>query len=173
MRVHFASGTHPFPAPWHNVDYHGGDQTADLLQDFPANLDNIEWAYVGHFLEHVTPDEAVIFLKRVASRMRPGGRLMVVGPDAAKGQAWYDAGRINADLLYAIKAHGDPTGPDGADRAHCHLWDCTGAAVVELATAAGWSAVEEFPLGQLPTRFPDVPVIALDEWQFAVVATRA
>lgn len=172
MRVHFASGDHPFPAPWRNVDYHGGDQTADLLGELPPNLTGIEWAYVGHFLEHLTPQEGIDFLTRVHARTRPGGRLLVVGPDVAKGREWFACGRISADLLYRIGKQGDPTGPGGADRSHCHLWDCTGSAVVDQATAAGWGQVEEFPLGQLPTRYPDIPVISLEEWQFAVVATR-
>lgn len=171
VRIHFASGEHPFPKPWWNIDFHDHwpilDQVVDLLKPLPANLVDIEWAYIGHFLEHITPDEGTDLLARILQRMAPDGRLMVVGPDAAKGKAWHAAGRINDDLLYAIHAHGDA---DGNDRIGCHLWDCTGDAVVEQARKAGWLGVEEFPLGQLPSRFPQVPVIALEEWQFAVTA---
>jgi hypothetical protein len=171
MRVHFASGEHPFPDPWLNVDRGAHwpqlDQTVDLLGPLPGNLDGIEWAYIGHFLEHITPDEGTDLLKRIRERMAPGGRLMVVGPDAAKGEAWHAAGRIGDDLLYAIRAHGEP---DGTDRTGCHLWDCTGDAVLKQAELAGWSGVEEFPLGELPSRYPEVPVISLVEWQFAVTA---
>jgi hypothetical protein len=168
MLIHFASGPHPFPAPWLNVDYLTGDQRVDLLEPFPENLADIRWAYVGHFLEHLTRAECVTFLRRVRTRMAPAGRIMVVGPDSVKGQEWFDAGRIGADLLYAIKAHGDPL---GNDRSHCHLWDCTDTAVVDLLTEAGWSDPAEFPLGELPARYPDIPVIALAEWQFAVTAS--
>lgn len=168
MRVHFASGYHPFPPPWLNVDFHDcGDQQVNLLEEFPDNLSGITWAYVGHFLEHLTVAEGVVFLRRVRASMATDGALIVVGPDVGKGRAWFEQGRIGDDLLFAMGRHGDP---DGDDRADCHLWDCTGARVVEMLADAGWAHVEEFPLGELPQRFPEVPVIDLAEWQFAVVA---
>lgn len=170
MRVHFASGTHPFPAPWLNVDFHQPcDQVVDLLRPWPKNLSGIQRAYVGHFLEHLTPAEGVRFLFRLRTRMAPGGRLVVIGPDAVKGQRFFERGQIPAELLAAIRAHGEP---NGNDRASCHLWDCTGDAVVAQAAKAGWTA-EEFPIAQLPDRLPEVPVIDLSGWQFAVTATPA
>jgi len=166
VRVHFAAGEHPFPTPWHNVDYRPPcDQQVDLLKPLPKNLTGIEWAYVGHFLEHITPTEGVTLLRRIRARMAPEGRLLVVGPDIEKGRRMHAANQIPDDMLYAIGAHGDP---DGNNRTGCHLWDCSGEAVVAQAVKAGWAA-EEFPLGQMPALYPDIPVISLAEWQFAVV----
>lgn len=170
MRVHFASGEHPFPQPWWNVDYSEGDQQADLLRELPENLRGIATAYVGHFLEHLTPDEGVKFLIRVRERMAPKGRLIVIGPDVEKGRALHARGRINDDLLYRIGAHGERTGPGGVDRSHCHLWDCTAEGVLAQIREAGWPRAAEFPIAALPALYPDIPVISLAEWQFAVTA---
>lgn len=170
MRVHFASGEHPFPAPWWNVDYLEGDQRADLLDELPDNLVDIERAYVGHFLEHLTVREGVSFLTRVRKRMAPRGRLIVIGPDVVRGKEHYARGLIDADLLYRMGSHGEVGGPDGRDRSHCHLWDCTGADVVSQVRDAGWPRVAEFSITDLPTLYPEVPVISLATWQFAVTA---
>ena len=168
MRVQFASGEHCFPSPWWNIDYNTkADQKVDLLEPLPENLQEIQWAYIGHFLEHLTPDEGVDFLVRVRERMIPGGTIVIVGPDAVKGQRWYDQGRIPRFLLDAIKAHGEPI---GNNRGNCHMWDCTGEAVVQQLLDAGFTDAEEFPLGELPRRFSKIPVISLDEWQFAASA---
>lgn len=170
MKVHFASGEHPFPRPWWNVDYTEGDQQANLLQELPENLRGIKTAYVGHFLEHLTPDEGVKFLIRVRERMAPKGRLIVIGPDVEKGRALHARGQISDDLLYRIGAHGERTGPGGVDRSHCHLWDCTAEGVLSQVRQAGWPRAAEFPITDLPTLYPDIPVISLAEWQFAVTA---
>jgi hypothetical protein len=98
------------------------------------------------------------------------GRLVIIGPDAVKGQRFHERGLISTELLYAIRAHGKRQGPDGIDRSHCHLWNCNGDDVVSQAKAAGWTDVTEFPINELPTRFPEVPVISLAGWQFAVSA---
>lgn len=171
MLVHFAAGVHPFPRPWWNVDYAGGDQFADLLDPLPRNLTGIDWAYVGHFLEHLTPAEGVEFLGRVRERMSPGGRVVVIGPDVDKGQEWYEHGRIGEALRARIGAWNVPAGRPGRDRGDCHLWGCTGTAVVDQLTEAGWGEPAEFPIGELPARFPEVPIIDLSGWQFAATAT--
>lgn len=169
MLVHFASGEHPFPKPWWNIDIHyEPDQRVDLLEELPSNLVNIQWAYVGHFLEHVTPDESVALLKRIRERMVAGGRIVVIGPDAVKTQERYERGELSEALRDATLTHGDAI---GNDRIGCHLWDCTGDAVVRQLDDAGWFDALEFPLGELPQRFPGVPVIDLGEWQFAATAT--
>lgn len=175
MKVHFAAGTHPFPAPWRNVDFEGfqpgiTDQ-ADLLDGIPEHLTGIEDAYVGHFLEHLYLHEGVTFLARVLERMAPGGRLTIVGPDVNKARQWHGAGQITRELLEACEAHGevDPDQPHA--RGAVHLWDCTAQQVVDLANAAGWTRAQEFPIREMRRVVPGVPVISDAGWQFAVVAT--
>lgn len=176
MKVHFAAGVHaPKFSPrdgWWNVDFAlgpGVQQRVDLLSDdWPENLTDITVAYVGHFLEHLWPDEAVTFLERVRSRMAPGGLLVVVGPDTHKGQAMHDRGLIPASLLKQIKAHGEP---NGNDRGGCHLWDCTDAVVVQQATFAGWQDAQSRDITQMRRVTPGVPVISTAAWQLLVTAT--
>lgn len=175
MKVHFASGTHPFKG-WTNVDAFEWpgcqvDLVADLLGEFPSQLEDIETAYVGHFLEHLTPEEGVEFLSKVRERMIPAGQLVIVGPDAIKGQTWFDQGRIPKSLLTTIKAHGSIPDNDPNNRAGVHLWDCSGDAVVQQCQDAGFESVTEIPLGSLSRTLPDVPIIDASEWQFCVVAT--
>lgn len=176
MKVHFASGTHPFPG-WTNVDAFEWpgchiDLVADLLGELPKQLVDIEIAYVGHFLEHLTPEEGVAFLEKVRERTSPGGQLVIVGPDAVKGQTWFDEGRLPKELLSAIKKHGSIPEDNPNNRAGVHLWDCSGAAVVQQCQDAGWISALEIPLGKLANTLPDVPIIDATEWQFCVIATK-
>lgn len=173
MLVHFASGPHPFPPPWHNIDYVAStaqvDQVVNLLAPLPENLAGIRIAYIGHFMEHITPEEGVDLLRRIRERMAPDGHVMIVGPDAVKGWEWYSAGRLDAGLMHAIRKHGEP---QGDYRGGCHMWDCTGEAVVAQLTEAGWADAEEFPLHEMPDRYPEIPMINAGEWQFAATARR-
>lgn len=168
MKVHYASGTHPFPG-WVNVDYEaGGEIQADLLSwPWPQEISAVHDAYVGHFLEHLTREEGVEFLHRARMRSLPGARLTVVGPDVIKAQRWYNNGRMSKELYLATRKHGDPR---GNDRGACHLWDCTGFEVVEMLKEAGWSRVVELPISRMGSLLPGVPIINDSSWQFVVVA---
>lgn len=176
MKVHFAAGVHaPKFSPrhgWHNVDFTLGpgiQQRVNLLaDDWPDNLVDIQLAYVGHFLEHLWEDEAGEFLERLLKRMAPGGQLVVVGPDAVLGAQEYAAGRIPANLLRQIKAHGEP---NGDDRAECHLWDCDGRTVRLMAELAGWSGATVHDITHMRRVTPGVPVISTAAWQLLVTAT--
>lgn len=52
--------------------------------------------YAGHLLEHFPPDEAPALLREWWRVVRPGGALVVVIPDIAKGRDWLADGRIDA-----------------------------------------------------------------------------
>lgn len=172
MKVHFAAGVHALKfSPrlgWWNVDFEPGrgiQQRVDLLSDdWPDNLKDITVAYVGHFLEHLYPSESHQFLSRLLGRMAPGGRLVVVGPDADLGTAQ----NVPASLLRQIKAHGEP---DGNNRADCHLWDCTGPLVADQALRAGWDDASVQDITKMKSLLPDVPVISTAAWQLLVTAT--
>lgn len=176
MKVHFASGNHPFSAEdgWVNVDIHdwpGVDLKANLLDELPDQLSNIEVAYVGHFMEHLSYAEGVEFLSRVRQRMATSGLLVVVGPDHEKATQWFKDGRMGQDLFDAVHAHGHIPDDNPADRAGIHMIDHTGALAVEQAAAAGWTYAHEIPLSTLSMTHPGVPIIDASEWQFCVVAT--
>ncbi len=168
MKVHFASGPHPFKG-WVNVDYFNreADLEVDLLgDDWPDELTNLHDVYVGHFLEHITQVEAAEFLRKVRAISIPGARLTVVGPDVERAQRMLDKGAIDQEFYNAVAAHGDIT---SNDRGAVHAWDCTPGKVAELLTPNGWQEPHEIPIARLPEMVPGVPVISAAPWQFALV----
>lgn len=168
MKVHYASGTHPFPG-WVNVDYEtGGEIQMDLLaEDWGDEIRTVTDSYVGHFLEHLTRPEGVDFLRKARGRAVDGGRLTVVGPDVVKAQRWVSRGAMSREFLKQVGKHGTP---HGNDRGAVHLWDCTGFEVVEMLKEAGWSRIKELPISRMEQLLPGVPVIDSASWQFLVVA---
>lgn len=168
MKVHYASGPHPFEG-WTNVDYSDqADLQIDLLGDGWGNhLVGVTDSYVGHFLEHLTREEGVEFLRRVRDRASTGGRLTVVGPDVIKAARWVSRGAMTQSFFRNVGKHGVP---DGNNRGNVHMWDCTGFEVVEMLKEAGWSRAVEAPISRMAQVVPGVPVIDASTWQFLVVA---
>lgn len=166
MLVHFASGTHPFKKPWVNVDMYAerAQVQADLTKPLHPSLAGIEIAYVGHFLEHIDPEDGMRFLTRVRRRMVPGGRLVVVGPDVEKAHDMALRGRIPWSIYEACVAH--EADHPGAS----HVWDCTGLKVLHMVQSTGWSFGQEIPMRTFQRSLPDVPCIDAAEWQFCVTA---
>lgn len=169
MRVNFASGEHPFPAPWWNVDLNdhiGVSEHVDLLDEFPPSITDVERAYVGHWLEHLTVSEAVEFLTRVRAAMRPGGQIVVVGPDVERAEAMNQAGQLPDGLLAAIRPHGERYGNDVS---HIHAWPCTAEQVRRMMSVAGLTGVDDLDWSSLAAL--DIPVISDAPWQFVLTAT--
>lgn len=170
MKVHFASGPHPFEG-WVNVDYTAkADIKADLLSPtWPSELHNLHDIYVGHFLEHLTYAEAGQFLGRVRDISIPGARLTVVGPDVERAQRMLDQGAIDQEFYNAVAAHGEISPEDPNNRGAVHMWDCTPGRVKHLLSQYGWGDAVEIPIARLPQMVPGVPVISAAPWQFALV----
>jgi predicted SAM-dependent methyltransferase len=168
MLINFASGTHPFPAPWWNLDLNqhpGVDEHVDLTAGLGTAAD-IELAYVGHFLEHLLYSECLAFLTRIRAAMRPGGRIVIVCPDADRAAAMAQAGTIGTDLLAAISPHGHR---DGADVSHIHAWKCTPRKVRWLLEHAQFTEPDEIGFDDFPAL--GIPVISDAAWQLAMTAT--
>lgn len=168
MRVNFASGVHPFDPPWRNLDLNdhpGVDERVDLTTSVGTATD-IEIAYVGHFLEHLLYSECLAFLTRVRAAMRPGGLIVVVGPDADRAAAMARAGEIGPELLEAIRPHGYRT---GVDVSHVHAWECTPGKVRWLLEQAQFTNPVEIGFDDFGAL--GIPVISDTAWQFAMTAT--
>lgn len=164
--VHFASGEHLFPAPWVNVDlYCPSDLAIDLNEEFPPALGGITHAYVGHYLEHITPKQGKLFLSRVKQRMALGGKIHVVGPDVDKGEDFFQRGLIGAYL----REHIGRCIIENDKGGESHYWDCSGRAVATMLSKTGWSRVEEHPIANLT----ECPMINTSGWQFYVKAVAA
>lgn len=168
MKVHYASGTHPFEG-WLNVDYSTkADLKVNLLEwPWDQQISAVHDAYVGHFLEHLTRQEGVEFLRRARMRCLPGARMTVVGPDVVKAARWLSRGAMTRRFFENVGKHGVL---DGDNRGDVHVWDCTGFEVVEMLKEAGWDRVVEIPISRMAQAVPDVPVISAATWQFLVVA---
>ena len=53
----------------------------DSVEPYPFEDGSFEWAFAEHFLEHLTPDEAVGWLSDVRRLLKPGGVLRVTTPN--------------------------------------------------------------------------------------------
>jgi len=168
VKVHYASGNHPFDG-WLNVDYSTeADLKANLLEwPWDRQISEVSDAYVGHFLEHLTRQEGVEFLRHARSRSIPGARLTVVGPDVVKAARWLSRGAMTQRFFDSVSKHGII---NGDNRGNVHVWDCTGFEVVEMLKEAGWGRVVEIPISRMAQMVPGVPVINAATWQFLVVA---
>lgn len=169
MRVHFASGTHPFDG-WTNVDaldFPGVNIKMNLLEPFSDEIANIEIAYIGHFLEHLTHEECVSFLTNVREKMAPGGSLIIIGPDVEKSTVWFNSGRMPKELYDTTQKHGEIPVDEPWNRRDVHVWDCTATAVVGLCKRAGWATATEIPIGEMK----GAPMIDASNWQFCVIAS--
>jgi SAM-dependent methyltransferase len=56
----------------------------DATRPFPIETASFDWAYSEHFVEHVTPGDAVRWLAEVRRLVRPGGRIRLTTPDLRK-----------------------------------------------------------------------------------------
>lgn len=80
-RLHVGCGPKNLMADWWNVDirsFKGVDEVADVTAPWPWQ--DLDYVYGEHFLEHLSPDQAVAFLREARARLRPGGRIRLSTP---------------------------------------------------------------------------------------------
>jgi predicted SAM-dependent methyltransferase len=92
-RLNVGAGRHPLPY-WTNCDADPNIPadlhfTAPPLPFADGSLDDI---YAGHFIEHLTPEDARLFLAECFRCLSPGGRLGIVVPDTREIMRRYLAG---------------------------------------------------------------------------------
>lgn len=61
----------------------------DVTHPLPAEDGAFDWAYSEHLVEHVTPQQAVLWLKDVRRVLRPGGLLRLTTPDLERYASAY------------------------------------------------------------------------------------
>lgn len=151
---------------WHNVDFgspHRKDDTVDLTKPLPWLPSSALHAYLGHVLEHLTLRDALTLLKRLRQVIKPGGSIMVVGPDVEVAQRMADEGTLDV-TLDSLKY--------GADRwaGDQHHWECASDILVDMLKQAGWDNVEDVGIDGV---IPFWPVADRGpRWQCAVYAER-
>lgn len=95
-RLNVGCGAWPLPH-WTNLDA-ASDAIADVYQSVPPLPyadGTLQEIYAGHFLEHLTQDEARAFLAECRRCLTPGGRLGVVVPDTREVVTRYLRGDLD------------------------------------------------------------------------------
>lgn len=171
MRLNVGCGE--FMAPgWWNVDVvlrenHYNikpDQVIDVREPLPENIEMLTMVYMGHFLEHIQPDQINPMLNNVKSRMLPGAMICIVGPDVNRASEMYWAGRIDEDLWRHTQAGAGAKDWEG----DFHYWDCNERDVATFLMEAGFADVRILDI-VTNRELTAWPVVARDAWQCAVI----
>lgn len=95
-KLHLGCGTN-YLHDWINVDLDApcADIHADLRYPLPYDDASIDFIFNEHFIEHLTRDEGIRFLKECFRVLRPSGILRLSTPDLRWLIAQYIAGRLN------------------------------------------------------------------------------
>jgi predicted SAM-dependent methyltransferase len=64
----------------------------DSVEPYPFRDESFEWAFAEHFIEHLTVDETVGWLKEMKRLLKPGGLFRISTPDLRLFAAGYLAG---------------------------------------------------------------------------------
>jgi SAM-dependent methyltransferase len=149
---------------WVNIDVTRNDSVQpDIIAhatDLPFEDGSVARVYMGHVLEHLTKDNAIVALREVRRVLEPGGRLCVVGPDIELALHLFPT---DTKLHAEIRAGG------GRWPGDAHLWDSTGQETACLAIQSGWMMTEPCQIQHVP---PEWPVVSRVGWQFGMLATK-
>jgi GT2 family glycosyltransferase/predicted SAM-dependent methyltransferase/glycosyltransferase involved in cell wall biosynthesis len=137
MKVNLGCGQ-AYMEGWTNVD-ESRDVKADIymeaaefLRQYAHEIDEI---YMGHVLEHIMPGDALVTLRIMNERLRPGTMVSAVTPDMdAIFQAYLDGDvsndQVNASFIYSY-VQPSP-----------HIWCYGPDSLAELFTRAGFKDVQ-------------------------------
>lgn len=170
---HYAGG-------WLNTDVHRGDgNEPDIVVRagcaLPVPDNYLDRLYMGHVAEHVPWDEVVPMFADAWRALKPGGELVVVGPDAKRTLDMWKANRCDWELVDAVWESDDAfmiTGVPAWPGAR-HSWNCTEERIVKCLELAGFGTVEHRCIqNELVGDLRDWPIVAYSEWQLSVWARR-
>src|SRR5690348_11497256 len=101
MKINIGPGPH-YQEGWVNVEV-AKCFKADVYLDDPMVLpfeeDSAELIYVGHILEHIEWERVPVYLAEMKRVLKPGGTLVVVGPDMWRGLELWKNGKLPSDEL--------------------------------------------------------------------------
>lgn len=173
MRLNWGSGPH-YAAGYYNLDVTTTakcDLVVSRTAPFAAFDDEtVDGIYAGHVLEHVRWGELPAMLAEARRVLRPGGELMVVGPDMLRTLERWKADLEPWELVRAVLEDDLNYQDRGVDwDGACHAWNCYEERVVRLLdwcefTAVGVPVTEDALVGW--------PVVSYAPWQFAVRAVK-
>jgi SAM-dependent methyltransferase len=73
----------------------------DATEPFPVEDESFDWVYNEHFIEHLFPGDAIVWLREVRRILRPGGHLRISTPDMRK----YMNGYADPDKAFFKQHH--------------------------------------------------------------------
>jgi predicted SAM-dependent methyltransferase len=148
LRLNLGSFTDVRPG-WVSVDpfvLWGGTLPLDLREPLPFPDDSAELIHAEHFLEHVSPGDALRLLRECRRLLRPGGLLSLAVPDAGlqlEAYARRDVGFFEAEALPrtevpTLLGHLNYLFRGGGLHLYAYDWDTLGF----LVAAAGFDSME-------------------------------
>jgi predicted SAM-dependent methyltransferase len=95
-KIHLGCGRN-YLKGWLNVDLDSpvADSRADLRNPLPFADESVDFIFNEHFLEHITREEGIVFLKECRRVLKPGGVFRVSTPDLKWLVFQYGSGRID------------------------------------------------------------------------------
>lgn len=171
-------GCGPHYAPgFLNLDVHRGDgNEPDVVvkpnATLPVPAGYLDRVYCGHVLEHVPWPELGEFLGDIRRALKPGGELMVVGPDTVRTLNEWKANTEPWFMVEAVMENDDAYMAGGESWPGArHSWNCYEARVVKALEVAGFIDVEPRSIqNEQVGDLRDWPIVAYSRWQFAVRA---
>jgi len=164
MRVNLGSGL-AYLDGWTNVDSDPGtwpDVQSNAFDFIERRGGEITELYMGHFLEHIMPDDARTLLALIARRLPPDAEVSAVVPDMQAIFGAYLAGEIGNNELNAAYVY-------SYVQASKHLWCYDASSLRDLFEKAGFEEVRRID----PLTWPPVYWKTGQEsrWQCGVRAT--
>ncbi|HEY9472758.1 MAG TPA: glycosyltransferase [Mycobacteriales bacterium] len=164
MRVNLGCGQAYMPG-WVNVDA-SPEVKADIYLDAPEFVrqygDQVAEVYMGHFLEHLLPGDALALLTLLCERLPKDATVSAVTPDIAAIWQAYQQGEVDNDQLNAsfIYSYVQPSR---------HVWCYDEPSLLELFRRAGFADPEPIdPLTWPPVFHKEGPE---SRWQCGVRAS--
>lgn len=164
-----------------NIDVHSGDGNhPDVVVPLTNKIlvpdGSLDRVYAGHVLEHIPWDNCVEFLRNIRRALKPGGELLVVGPDLRRTLDLWKDGALDWHMVDAVWESDDAfmisdsvIAWEGAR----HRWNCTEERVVALLECAEFSTIEHRCIqNELVGDLRDWPIVAYTNWQLSVWARR-
>lgn len=164
--LNLGSGGHPMPG-WINLDLYNSDTPPDVVGSvfsLPVKTGSIERVYIGHLLEHLGLFEQRPFWDEVFRVGLHGAAVMVVGPDVAAFNRYFQKRHPCAPgwLLDPIVSERKPEDKPGI----WHRWVPTEALTAEVMRQYGVQKVE--PQDVRTVSRPLWPNTDTSPWQCAV-----
>lgn len=177
IRLNIGPGPH-YVDGWKNVEVEQvrGIFEADFYVEDPMSLpfddEYADLIYCGHILEHIEWEKVPTYIDELYRVLKPGGTLLIVGPDMIRGLELWKQGRIKRDfsendpgLLGMLEWESLPNWD-----APRHFWNCHEKRVISLLDPEYWF-IESVPAMNDP-KLNGWPIVSQAGWQMAVFATK-